>query len=94
MYDRLTDYRGYTGLHRHRFDTDGRGLGMRGRDEANTSADMRWIDSTFPKDRTVVGDGGKRVTVSANQTPWTLELPLSSGFGRKAGSGRMGANDI
>ena len=39
VYDRLTDHRGYTGLHRHRFDgADGRGLGMRGRDDAGTDS--------------------------------------------------------
>jgi hypothetical protein len=39
VYDRLTDHRGYTGLHRHRFDVvDGRGLGMRGRDDAGTDS--------------------------------------------------------
>lgn len=32
VYDRLLDVRGYTGTHRHRFDTDGRGLGLRSRD--------------------------------------------------------------
>lgn len=32
MFDRLTDARGYTGTHRHRFDVDGRGLGLKGRD--------------------------------------------------------------
>ena len=30
--DRLTDTRGYTGAHKHRFDADGRGKGIAGRD--------------------------------------------------------------
>jgi hypothetical protein len=46
VYDRLTDTRGYTGLHRHRFDGDGRGLGMRGRDGG--SVDHKWLDNSFP----------------------------------------------
>jgi hypothetical protein len=32
VYDRLTDVRGFTGVHRHRFDADGRGMGLAGRD--------------------------------------------------------------
>jgi len=31
VYDRLTDVRGYTGTHRHRFDSTGRGRGLAGR---------------------------------------------------------------
>jgi len=46
VYDRLTDTRGYTGLHRYRFDSDGRGTGMRGRDNAAT--DMQALLDTFP----------------------------------------------
>ena len=34
VYDRLTDVRGYTGTHRHRFDSDGRGLGLAGRENS------------------------------------------------------------
>lgn len=49
VYDRLTDVRGYTGLHRHRFDADGRGVGLRGRDNAST--DMRWILDSMPPDQ-------------------------------------------
>jgi len=32
VFDRLTDTRGYTGTHRHRFDDTGRGQGLKGRD--------------------------------------------------------------
>jgi hypothetical protein len=32
VFERLTDVRGFTGTHRHRFDTDGRGMGLKGRD--------------------------------------------------------------
>ncbi len=32
VFDRLTDARGYTGTHRHRFDNTGRGMGLQGRD--------------------------------------------------------------
>jgi hypothetical protein len=48
VYDRLTDPRGFTGLHRHRFDVDGRGLGLAGRDGAGT--DIAWINDSMPKD--------------------------------------------
>lgn len=34
VYDRLTDIRGFTGTHRHRFGADGRGLGLAGRDNS------------------------------------------------------------
>jgi len=40
VYDRLTDVRGYTGTHRHRFDTDGRGLGLAGRENSYDYAAM------------------------------------------------------
>lgn len=43
VYDRLTDPRGYTGSHRHRFDGDGRGLGLAGRDN---SMDYRFLVDT------------------------------------------------
>lgn len=42
VYDRLTDVRGYTGTHRHRFDETGRGLGLAGRDN---SYDYRMLTS-------------------------------------------------
>lgn len=32
VYDRLNDHRGYTGSHRHRFDAEGRGLGLQSRE--------------------------------------------------------------
>lgn len=35
VFDRLTDTRGYTGTHRHRFDGTGRGQGLKGRDAGN-----------------------------------------------------------
>jgi hypothetical protein len=41
VYDRLTDPRGFTGTHRHRFDRSGRGLGLRGRDSADV--DYEWV---------------------------------------------------
>ena len=41
VFDRLTDARGYTGTHRHRFDRQGRGLGLRGRDSADV--DYEWV---------------------------------------------------
>jgi hypothetical protein len=34
VFDRLTDARGYTGTHRHRFDDEGRGIGLAGRDNS------------------------------------------------------------
>jgi hypothetical protein len=34
VYDRLTDVRGFTGTHRHRFDSEGRGVGLAGRDNS------------------------------------------------------------
>jgi len=34
VFDRLTDVRGYTGTHRHRFGNDGRGKGLAGRDDS------------------------------------------------------------
>jgi hypothetical protein len=40
VYDRLTDIRGYTGSHKHRFDQDGRGLGLAGREN---SIDYKWL---------------------------------------------------
>jgi len=72
VYDRLTDPRGFTGLHRHRFDADGRGLGMRGRDGAGT--DMQWLDHSFPAD--------------SQKGAWYLSEPQLSGYGRAAGMGR------
>lgn len=33
VFDRLTDHRGFTGTHKHRFDGEGRGVGLRGREE-------------------------------------------------------------
>ena len=91
VYDRLCDPRGYTGLHKHRFDVDGRGKGMRGRDETGTSADMSYIDATFPTDVRVRGDDGRVKVIAGNATPWTLEVPGYSGFGTVRGMGRKGA---
>mmetsp|Transcript_23565 Transcript_23565/g.82054 ORF Transcript_23565/g.82054 Transcript_23565/m.82054 type:complete len:721 (-) Transcript_23565:114-2276(-) len=34
VFERLTDHKAYTGTHKHRFDADGRGRGMYGRDTA------------------------------------------------------------
>jgi len=72
VYDRLTDPRGYTGLSRHRFDADGRGRGMRGRDGGGT--DMAWLDASFPRD--------------SQRGAWYLADAQASGFGRAAGMGR------
>ena len=94
VYDRLCDPRGYTGLHKHRFDTDGRGKGMRGRDDTGTSADMRYIDASFPADVRVKGEDGKVRVIPANSTPWTLELPGYSGFGTARGMGRKGVKGV
>lgn len=43
VFDRLTDTRGYTGTHKHRFDSGGRGRGLRGRD--STDIDYEWVKS-------------------------------------------------
>jgi hypothetical protein len=91
VYDRLCDPRGYTGLHKHRFDVDGRGKGMGGRDDTGASADMRYIAASFPADVRVRGDDGKVRVIPANSTPWTLEVPGYSGFGTARGMGRKGA---
>ena len=45
VYDRLTDVRGYTGTHKHRFDTDGRGLGLAGREN---SISYRFLVDSMP----------------------------------------------
>lgn len=37
VFSRLTDVRGFTGSHRHRFDESGRGRGLHGRDRQETS---------------------------------------------------------
>jgi hypothetical protein len=47
VYHRLTDARGYTGTHRHRFDGDGRGLGLAGREN---SVDAAYLMSRAPTD--------------------------------------------
>lgn len=47
VYDRLTDIRGFTGTHRHRFGEDGRGLGLAGRDG---SYDVEYLKSTVQTD--------------------------------------------
>ncbi len=72
VYDRLTDPRGYTGLHRSRFDKDGRGSGLRGRDGAGV--DMAWIDHSFPAD--------------SAKTPWYVSDPRTSGYGTQSAMGR------
>lgn len=41
VFDRLTDTRGFTGTHKHRFDKTGRGLGLRGRDSSDI--DYEWV---------------------------------------------------
>ena len=41
VFDRLTDTRGYTGTHKHRFDSGGRGRGLRGRDSSDV--DYEWV---------------------------------------------------
>jgi hypothetical protein len=49
VYDRLTDIRGYTGTHKHRFDHEGRGLGLSGREN---SYDYQWmINSIDPEQK-------------------------------------------
>jgi hypothetical protein len=45
VYDRLTDHRGYTGVHRARFDADGQGRGMAGRD---LSYDVKAVSASIP----------------------------------------------
>lgn len=40
VYERLTDHRGYTGTHKFRFDKDGRGRGMAGRERLEQDPDM------------------------------------------------------
>jgi len=35
VFERLTDTRGYTGTHKERFDENGNGLGLAGRDTGN-----------------------------------------------------------
>jgi len=37
VYDRLTDTKQYTGTHKHRFDADGKGRGIAGRDSASNN---------------------------------------------------------
>jgi hypothetical protein len=37
VYDRLTDSKQYTGTHKHRFDADGKGRGVAGRDNASNN---------------------------------------------------------
>lgn len=46
VYDRLTDHRGFTGTHKHRFDGDGRGTGLAGRDGA---IDVAWTKDSIPE---------------------------------------------
>jgi hypothetical protein len=43
--DRLTDPRGYTGAHKHRFDADGRGRGLDGREGG---ADLDFVRASMP----------------------------------------------
>lgn len=40
---RLTDTSKYTGTHKHRFDDDGKGRGLAGRDQPNLTADLSQI---------------------------------------------------
>ena len=40
---RLTDTSKYTGTHKHRFDEDGKGRGIAGRDQPNLTADLSQI---------------------------------------------------
>lgn len=40
VFERLTDHKAYTGTHKHRFDGDGRGRGMYGRDTALEDAEI------------------------------------------------------
>jgi len=47
VYDRLTDSRGYTGTAKHRFDVDGRGLGLAGREN---SIDYQFLVRSMPVD--------------------------------------------
>jgi hypothetical protein len=39
----------------------------------------------------VRGPDGKVKVIPANSTPWTLEQPNFSGFGKQRGMGRVGA---
>ena len=41
--DRLTDTSKYTGTHKHRFDAEGNGLGILGRDRPNPTSDLSLI---------------------------------------------------
>jgi hypothetical protein len=41
VFERLTDVRGFTGAHRHRFTEDGRGRGLAGRDRIEADYEMQ-----------------------------------------------------
>jgi hypothetical protein len=81
--DRLTDPRGYTGAHKHRFDADGRGRGLDGREGG---ADLDFVRASMP--------GGTKASGALRSAP-VLALPgggQTAGYGKVASS-RSGAGE-
>ena len=70
VFDRLTDSRGFTGSHRHRFDAKGRGLGLKGRGDDVSDYGKVVLNTPAP------GEGA----------PWLIDPPrgrLSTPRGQK-----------
>lgn len=73
VFDRLTDHRGYVGTHKHRFDADGRGTGLSGRD---SGVDTQWINDSIPDN-------------AHQGAPYLVPGGVRSGYGYSATSGKI-----
>ncbi|RUS13027.1 hypothetical protein BC937DRAFT_86460, partial [Endogone sp. FLAS-F59071] len=62
VFSRLTNTKGYTGLHKHRFDEEGRGLGKAGREVG-----CKTVDGCYDPD--IVIDDGSTPSVSRSKRP-------------------------
>jgi ssDNA-binding Zn-finger/Zn-ribbon topoisomerase 1 len=93
--DRLTDHTQYTGAHKNRFDAEGRGKGLDGRDYNNgivpePAGKVAYMTPPPPRSATtgMVGDSGTQPTLSYGSTAG-MQAPRSGRRQSKSGVGRM-----